>query len=106
MSSTAGSAASARDPLPLPARELVGPAGGVGLPGEADELEELRRARPDPRGIPPFEPRHDADVARHRHVREQPDVLDHITDRTAQPDRIPLAGIATADQHAAGLRHR
>ena len=87
------------DPLPLAAGKLRGPALAV-FGGEADQLEQLRDTRGDARRLPALEPRHHADVAGDGHVRKEADVLDDVADRPAQRDRIPLAGVAAADEHA------
>ena len=51
----------------------------------------------DALGRPAFEPRHNADVAGDGHVREQPDLLQHVADAAPQPDRFPLARVAAFD---------
>ena len=53
-----------------------------------------------------LEPRHDADVAGDGHVREQPDILQHVADAAPQADRLPLASIAALDHDDAGIRHQ
>ena len=54
------------DALPLAARQLVGPARGERVAGEADQLEQFADARGDAIGGPAFEARHDARRCRRR----------------------------------------
>ena len=51
---------------------------------EADELEELVDTRALPLLVPTEQPRHGRDVVFDRLVREQPDLLDDVTDAPAQ----------------------
>src|SRR5207244_10968922 len=75
--------------LALPARELVRVALRELRRREAHQLEQLLDARPDPFRRPPLERRHEPDVPRHREVRKQPHLLDHVPRPPPQPDRIP-----------------
>ena len=51
---------------------------------EADELEQLGGALLDARTLPAQELRDDGDVLADRHVREEPDLLDHVADPASQ----------------------
>src|SRR5581483_661653 len=76
---------SAREPdaLPLAARELRRVATRVGGL-EPDELEQLGSAAPRLLLLPAEEPWHGRDVVADRHVREEPDLLDHVADAAAK----------------------
>ena len=41
------------------------------------------------------------DVLLDGHVREEADVLEHVPDAAAQPDAVPLARVASLDEHRA-----
>ncbi len=86
-----GERAGDADALALAARQLVGPAVGERAAIEADQVEQLADARLGAIRRPAFEPRDDADVAGDRHVRKEPDVLQHVSDAPPQPNRLPLA---------------
>ena len=92
-----GEGARDADALALPARQLVGPPRREFMRRESDELEQLGDSRLDARGRPRFEPRHNRHVVGDRHVRKQPDVLQHVSDAPPQPDGLPLARVASFD---------
>src|SRR5207249_3328719 len=71
---------------------------------EPDQIEQFRRASSDAPGRPSLQPRDDPDVLFNRHVREKPDVLQHVPNPAAQPDRIPLAGVASVDHDGPRIR--
>ena len=78
------------DALALAARELVRQARAIaGV--EAHEAEQLVHPRGHARLVPAEQPRRDGDVLRHRHVREQADLLEHVADAPAQGDRVEAA---------------
>ena len=92
------------DALPLPARQLVGPAAAelrrlAGRPARAAR----RRARRSRSAGHIQQPRHERDVRGDRHVREQPDVLDHVAGLAAQRDRVPRRDAAAVHPHLAGV---
>src|SRR5262249_40793 len=64
---------------------------------EPDQLEQLRRARADARLLPADEPRDGRDVVGDGHVREEPDLLDHVPDLAPQLDDGQLAAAPTVD---------
>ena len=92
-------------PLPLAARQLVGPPRGE-LGREPDQVEQLRRPRRDPLGRPSLQPRDDPDVLFNRHVGEKSDVLQHVPHPAPQPDRIPLARVTAFDHDASRIRKK
>ena len=84
------------DPLTLPARQLGRvPLGVARL--EPDELQQLVASLRDPFLVPAEEPRHDADVVRDGHVREEADLLDHVADATPQLDERQVTHGSTVD---------
>ena len=101
-----GKGAGDADALALATRKLVGPAGGVVVVREPDELEQLAHAGLHPRVFPPFEPRHHRDVVGDGQMREQPDVLDHVPDGASEADGIPLARVPSFDPDVARVGHQ
>src|SRR5213078_2854271 len=73
------------DTLPLATGELRRVALRVGR-FEADELEQLGDARANPALVPAEQARHGRDVVADGHVREEPDLLDHVADPAPQLD--------------------
>ena len=55
------------------------------------------------RGVPTEQARHDRDVVRDRHVREEADFLEHVADAASQVEGIPLTGVAAFDEHVAAI---
>lgn len=93
-------------PLPYPPLiDLVGPAARE-LAGQADERQELGDALSDARFGPPRDATEEADVLADRQVREQPDVLPHVSDATPQSDRIPRRGRVPFDADLAAVGQR
>ena len=110
ISITGGSAASARaTPTRCfwPARELARKAVAVGRRFHADQCQQLVDARGDLAGIPAEELRHRRDVLGDRPVREQPDLLDHVTDMAAERHRVDVHHVAPVhgDRARVGLDH-
>jgi len=62
------------------------------------------RALRDALGRPGDQRRHHPDVSRHRHVREEPDLLQHVARLPAQCRGIPLPRVASRDTHASAVR--
>lgn len=103
MSSTGGSAASARHahPLRLPARQLGGTFLAVHGGIQAHEVQQLVHALRGRAAVAAQQVRDGRHVLRDAQVREQPDLLDDVPD--AAPQRLGLqgAGILAAQQDAA-----
>ncbi len=89
------------DSLPLPARQFM-----------RHPPRKIRRIQPhhfkqhvrtfgNRRARSAFNLQHQPDVALHRKVREEPGLLDHIADRTAQRDDLLLEDRAPTHQHIA-----
>ena len=91
------------DALALSARQLVGPAPGVGAGREPDQVEQLADASAHTIGVPPFEARHHGDVVGDREMRKQADLLNHVADRAPEPDRIPFARVLALHGDVAGV---
>ena len=72
------------DALALAARELRRVAGAVVAGREVDEVEQLVRPLVGLPLRPAEQPRHGGDVLGDGHVREEPDLLDHVADPAAQ----------------------
>ena len=68
---------------------------------ESDELEQLGGAVADAVLRPAKQPRHGADVVLDRHVREQPDLLEHVADAAPQLGELELAHAAAVDRDVA-----
>ena len=81
------------DALALAARQLVGPAGRELCAGSPTSSSSSC-TRADARRRPFLEARHHRHVVRDRHVRKEPDVLQHVADVPPQRDRFPLACVA------------
>ena len=75
------------DALALAAGELVRKARAI-AEIEAHQLQQLVDARGLALLVPAEQPRRDGDVLRHRHVREQADLLEHVADAPPQRDGI------------------
>ena len=73
--------------------------------GQAHEFQQFGDARRDPRLVPAQEPRRNADILAHRHVREQPDALEHVADAPPQRDGIERADVIPLEQHLPVGRH-
>ena len=93
-------------PLPLPSRQFVRTTGREGRRGQPHHLEELPCARPHAIGLPMLQPRDQRHVFLDGHVREEPDVLQHVSDASPQPDRIPFGSVAALDNDAAPGRQQ
>ncbi len=96
ISISGGSAASARA---TPMRWRCPPDSCAGYRSRMSAGSETRSSSSSTRRairalVPPEQPRHHADVVADREVREEADLLDHVTDATAQ-----LGGGARADAH-------
>ena len=106
MSMMAGRAASARatptrwrcPPTARPDTRLAN------LRRQTHEREQLRDARGDVAFVPAEQPRRDADVLRHRHMRKQADALKDVADSPPQLIRRPRARRLTIDEHLARVR--
>src|SRR5207244_1362083 len=83
------------------ARVAAKVAGGV----EPDELQQFARALADARLRPSEQPRDRADVVLDRHVREQPDLLEDVTDPAPQLGEREVVDTAPVDRDVA-RRHR
>ena len=75
------------DALALAAGQLRRIAVAVGGGLETHQIQELLHALADPRLRPAQQSRHDAGVVTHGHVREEADLLDHVSDLPAKVDR-------------------
>jgi hypothetical protein len=71
-----------------------------------DEFEQLVHSRSDARAIPTKKPRNDCDVLRDRHMPEQPDVLNHVSDAAPQSDRIRRSDVGAVHEHCATARRQ
>ena len=90
------------DALALAAGELRGVALAVVALGQADEVEQLvDRARGSRCLRPAEQARHGGDVVRDRHVREEPDLLDHVADPAPELGLVELADAAAVDPDVA-----
>ena len=88
--------------LTLPARELPGRLALVARRLEADEREQLARARASLLLAPAEETGHEGDVLAHAQVGEEADLLDDPPDAAAELDRVPLPHVAA--EHDDALR--
>ena len=84
------------DALAFSARQLAGEARAI-IRIEPHEAEQLVDAGTDAPCLPAKQLRRDRDVLRHRHVREEPDLLKHVADPAAQLDRIERSRVDAAD---------
>src|SRR5438874_1942498 len=91
------------DPLPLTARQLVGPSSGERFRREIDELEQFADPRIHSVRRPPLQTRHHGNVVADGEMWKQPDVLQDVPDATSEPDRIPLPSVPTLDENAAAV---
>ena len=90
---TGGSAASARATPTRwrwPAGKLARESRRETIGVESDQRQQRARPLLDSFCRPILQTRHDADIFFHRQMREQTDLLNHVTDAPAQPDRIPI----------------
>src|SRR5262245_58014705 len=87
------------DALALSAGQVTRITVGVNLRVEADQVEQFIDSRADAVFWPALQPRHDRHVAPDGHMREQPDLLQHVSDPAAKLDRIPIGGRAALDPH-------
>src|SRR6266704_3527318 len=76
--------------------------GGVGGGVEAHDGQQLAHPRRDTRRLPPFEPRYEPHVPRHREMREQSHFLDDVPDAASQAGGGHIAGALSGDSHLAG----
>jgi len=90
------------DALLLPAGELAGVAVAVLAWLEADEVEHLFDAGVDPVLLPAGQTGDHAHVLGDRHVREQPGLLDGVTDPPAELVRVQSQRIPATDRDAPG----
>ena len=86
------------DALLLAAGELPGIAAQIARGVEADELEQFGGAGADALPRPAQQPRDRADVGLDGHVREQPDLLEDVTDAAPQLGQLELAHAASVDR--------
>ena len=89
------------DALALAAGDLRGVAGAVVARRQVDEVEQLVGAL---RGLalrPAEQPRHGGDVLGDGHVREEPDLLDHVADPAAQLRLVERRDAAAVDADVA-----
>ena len=90
--------------LPLAAGKLARVARKKLLGWQADQFQHLAHPRADFLRRPAFQLRHQANVAFHREVREEPRFLDDIADASAQANGIPFEGRAPFDLDFARAR--
>ena len=96
-----GERAREADALALPARELA-PGSAARPPARARRARAARPTRSrDPRLRPAEQARHGGDVVGDRHVREEPDLLDHVADPAPQLDDGQVADAAPVDRDVA-----
>ena len=92
------------DALALAAGEFTGAARGEFGGMKADKTQQFRYARGDSRGIPLFEPGHEADIFRDRKMGKQAGLLNDVANAAAQADGVPAGGGAALDKHLACRR--
>jgi hypothetical protein len=97
-----GKGAREADTLALAAGDLRGVAGAVVPRGQVDEVEQLVHAGSDLGLRPAEQTRNRADVLRDRHVREEPDLLDHIPDPAAELGLVERLDALPADLDVTG----
>src|SRR5204863_8634036 len=83
--------------------QLIGPALRETARRETDELEQLRDALLSAVVRPLFEARHDGNVLFDSHMREETDVLHHVSDPAAKTNRLPLTRVATFAADRSGV---
>src|SRR5712691_17776 len=98
-----GEGAGDADPLALAARELGGAQGREAIGVEADEREQLPRPRDAPRRWPAHQLGHQAHVALHGEVGNEPHLLDDVAGAAAQLDGVPRLEPPPPDDDRAGV---
>ncbi len=90
------------DPLLLASGQLLGVARAVGLRFQADEVQQLVDACPDPLLVPAQSARDERDVGRDGQVGEEADLLDDIADVAAQLVGVDVGDVPAVEDDPAG----